>query len=65
MRFLKKSLFALCLVGALASCKKGTNWDVDVAIPIAKSHLNISNFFGDSLFQADPSGLLHVPLARN
>jgi len=64
MRFLKKSLFALCFLGALVSCKKGTNWDVDVAIPIAKSHLNISNFFGDSLFQADPSGLLHVAFSK-
>ena len=60
MRFLKKSLLALLFLSFLFSCKKGTNWDVDVAIPIAKSHLNISNFFGDSLFDTDQSGLVHI-----
>ncbi len=47
------------------SCKKETSWDVDAAIPIARSHLNISNFFGDTIFQPDASGLLHIAFSRD
>lgn len=65
MRFFKKSFLGLFLISALVSCKKETSWDVDLAIPIAKSHLNISNFFGDSLFQADPTGLLHLAFSKD
>ncbi|HRG02344.1 MAG TPA: hypothetical protein PKZ75_14595 [Bacteroidia bacterium] len=65
MRFLKKSLFALLFLSLAFSCKKGTNWDVDVAIPIVKSHLNISNFFGDSLFDTDQSGLVHIAFSKD
>lgn len=65
MRFLKKSFVILFLIGIVISCKKETSWDVDLAVPIAKSHLNISNFFGDSLFEADPSGLLHVAFSKD
>ncbi len=65
MRFFKKSLFSLLLLGTLFSCKKETSWDVDLALPIAKSYLNISNFFGDSLFQADQNGLLHLAFSKD
>jgi hypothetical protein len=44
----------------MVSCKKETSWDIDAAFPIAKSHLDLRNFFGDSLFKADPTGLLHL-----
>lgn len=60
MRFrIRFSLFCVILT-SLVSCKKETAWDIDAAFPIAKSHLDLRNFFGDSLFKADPSGLLHL-----
>jgi hypothetical protein len=65
MRFLKKSLFGLLVLTTIVSCKKETSWDVDLALPIARSYLNISNFFGDSLFQTDQNGLLHVSFSKD
>ena len=65
MRFLIKSLIILGLVTTVSSCKKETSWDLDAAIPIAKSHLNISNFFGDTIFKADPTGLLHIAFSKD
>lgn len=65
MRFLKKSLMCLFLLGTLVSCKKETSWDVDLALPIAKSYLNIDNFFGDSIFKPDQTGLLHVAFSKD
>jgi hypothetical protein len=65
MRFLKKSLFSLFIIRTLFSCKKETSWDVDLAIPIAKSYLNISNFFGDSLFQADPKPVYYIAFSKD
>jgi hypothetical protein len=58
---------ALILSGFLLnSCRKAfeTSWDVDIAAPIARSTLNINNFFGDSLFQTDPTGLLHLAFSK-
>lgn len=46
------------------SCKKTTSWDIDASIPIAKSHLNLSNFFGDSIFQSDSNDLLHLAFSN-
>lgn len=65
MRFLRKSFIVLIVLSSLVSCKKETSWDVDLAIPLAKSHLNISNFFGDTIFKADPSGLLHIAFSKD
>jgi len=65
MRFIQKSIVFVLLFGSFISCKKETSWDVDLAIPIARSHLNISNFFGDTIFQADPTGLLHIAFSRD
>lgn len=65
MRFLLKSVLVLWLCLSFVSCKKETSWDIDAAIPIARSHLNISNFFGDTIFQADPSGLLHIAFSKD
>lgn len=65
MRFLQKIIFGLFLLISIVSCKKETSWDVDLAIPIAKSHLNISNFFGDTIFKADPTGLLHIAFSKD
>ena len=65
MRFFLKSILFFVLFGFLSSCKKETSWDVDLAIPIAQSHLNMSNFFGDTIFQADPNGLLHIAFSRD
>lgn len=53
------------MFSSFSSCKKETSWDVDLAIPIARSHLNISNFFGDTIFQADPANLLHIAFSRD
>ncbi len=65
MRFIQKSIIILTIISFLSSCKKETSWDVDLAIPIARSHLNISNFFGDTIFQSDPTGLLHIAFSRD
>ncbi|MES2513203.1 MAG: hypothetical protein V4580_03630 [Bacteroidota bacterium] len=66
MRFLQKS-FTVAVISliSLVACKKETSWDVDLAIPLAKSHLNISNFFGDTIFKADPNGLLHIAFSKD
>ncbi len=66
MRLFKK----ICLFGALIplffSCRKPTvaNWDVDVALPLVNSQLNIKNFIGDSIFKADNTGLLNLVVNR-
>jgi hypothetical protein len=65
MRFIQKSFIVVSLIASLIACRKGTNWDVDLAIPLAKSHLNISNFFGDTIFKADPNGLLHISFSKD
>lgn len=66
MRFIHKiGLFVLILL-AIVSCRKSfeTDWDVDIQAPIARSKLNIKNFFSDSLFSSDPTGLLHLSFSR-
>lgn len=65
MRFLIKSFIVLIALSSLVSCKKETSWDVDLAIPLAKSHLNIGNFFGDTIFKSDPTGLLHIAFSKD
>lgn len=65
MRFLFKPLIFISLLTSLISCKKETSWDLDAAIPIAKSHLNIANFFGDTIFKADPTNLLHIAFSKD
>lgn len=57
-------LTIVCFSIFITSCKKATDWDIDASVPIAKSHLNISNFFGDTIFQADNSGLLHIAFSK-
>jgi len=65
MRFVLKLTFIVVSLMSALSCRKGTSWDVDASIPLAKSHLNISNFFGDSIFKADPTGLLHIAFSKD
>ncbi len=65
MRILLKLLLFAGLFLSVFSCKKGANWDVDAAFPLATSHLNISNFFGDTIFKADPTGLLHIAFSKD
>lgn len=48
----------------LGSCKKETSWDVDVSVPIARSHLDLNNFFADTIFKADANGLLHLNYSK-
>lgn len=64
MRHLPGLLIFVLLLPFL-SCKKGTSWDVDAAFPIAQSHLNFSNFFGDTIFKADNTGLLHIAFSKD
>ena len=49
-----------------SACRKSSsaNWDVDAALPIVNSVLNVRNFISDSLFSADNTGLLHLTLKR-
>lgn len=62
MRAFLKLFFVLflSLFISLFSCKRETGWNIDVALPLVKSHLDISHFFGDTVFKADPTGLLHA-----
>lgn len=66
MRFIHKISLFLFLIVALVSCRKSfeTDWDLDLEAPIARSKLNIKNFFSDTLFQADPTGLLHLGFSK-
>lgn len=65
MRFLTKIVFIIVTIFTFFSCKKETSWDVDAAFPIARSNLNISDFFGDTIFKADPTGLLHIAISKD
>lgn len=65
MRFVKNLLATAVIFITFYSCKRGTDWDIDAAFPLAKSYLNISNFFGDSIFKADTNNLLHVSFSRD
>lgn len=65
MRFVKNLFLALVTIVTLYSCKKGTNWDIDAAFPLAKSYLNINNFFGDTIFKADTNNLLHINFSKD
>lgn len=66
MRFIHKISLLIVLIATFISCRKSfeTDWDVDIVAPIARSHLNIKNFFSDTLFQTDPTGLLHLAFSR-
>jgi len=67
MVFVKKSL-ALLLISFVffTACRKSfnTDWDTDIVAPIARSHLNFTNLFKDSIFQADQTGLLHLAFSK-
>jgi hypothetical protein len=66
MRFIHKIGLFLLILAAIASCRKSfeTDWDIDLEVPIARSKLNIKNFFSDTLFSPDPTGLLHLSFSR-
>ncbi len=66
MRFIYKISLAVLLFLAFQSCRKSfeTDWDLDIAAPIARSKLNIKNFFSDTLFSSDPTGLLHLSFSK-
>ena len=64
MRIFVKNSFLVIIIISFFSCKKETSWDIDAAIPIARSHLNISNFFGDTIFKEDASGLVHLSFSK-
>ena len=66
MVLFKKTALICILFLFIFGCRKATNanWDVDLAIPVVNSLLNIKNFVNDSLFQADNTGLLYVKLNR-
>jgi|GEM_PF-861247 len=66
MVLFKKTGLICILFLLFFGCRKSTdaNWDVDLAIPVVNSVLNIKNFVSDSFFQADNTGLLYVKLNR-
>ncbi len=65
MRISIRLVLVFFISSFFSSCKKSTSWDIDAAIPIARSNLNIGNFFGDTIFQADPTGLLHIAFSKD
>ena len=64
MRIFVKNSLLLIIIMSFFSCKKETSWDIDAAIPIARSHLNISNFFGDTIFKEDAAGVVHLSFSK-
>lgn len=66
MRFIHKISLFIFFIVTIVSCRKSfeTDWDVDIVAPIARSKLNIRNFFSDTLFSSDPTGLLHLSFSR-
>jgi hypothetical protein len=61
-----RKIFFLSLILLLVQCRKRNiaNWDADIVFPLVNSQLNIKNFLGDSIFNADNSGLLSLSLTR-
>lgn len=49
-----------------SGCRKpaSANWDVDLAIPVVNSSLNIKNFLSDTIFKSDTTRLLRLYLNR-
>jgi hypothetical protein len=66
MCILRKIFLFFILALIVFACRKQTvaNWDVDVALPIVQSRLNIKNFVGDTIFKADNNGLLSLSVNR-
>lgn len=66
MRSFLKMFGFVVLTATFVTCRKPTsaNWDIDVVLPVVKSKLNITNFFSDTLFKTENSGLLHLVLSR-
>lgn len=66
MSFLRKIALILAIFGLFSGCRKNfeTDWDVDLAAPIARSDLKIKNFFKDSLFQTDAGNVLHLAFSK-
>ena len=66
MPMFKKLVQIVLVIVLFNSCRKTfeTDWDVDLALPIARSNLKIQNFLGDTLFQSDASGLLHLAFSK-
>lgn len=56
----------MTLLLVIYACRKSTvaSWDVDVVIPVVNGQLNIKNFFGDSIFKTDNTGLLNLAVTR-
>jgi hypothetical protein len=61
--FRRVSLFTFAAL-VFFSCRKSARWDVDIVLPVARASLNLKNFFSDSLFKSDASGLLYFNLKR-
>lgn len=59
-----KSLLIGVIIFLAFSCKKEASWDIDATVPIAKSQLDINHFFGDTIFNSDPTGLLHINFSK-
>jgi hypothetical protein len=66
MVLLKRIFLLLAFISLLNACRKPTsaNWDVDAVVPLVNSELNIKNFAGDSIFDADNTGLLSFHVTR-
>lgn len=57
---MSRFLWCVCVLSALAGCRQeSTRWDVDLAVPIARGTLAVSDYDGPNL-QANDTGLLHL-----
>lgn len=66
MPLFKKIAFIGLVALIMMACRKpvSANWDLDLTFPVVNSELNIKNFFGDTLFSSDNTGLLHLKFNR-
>lgn len=61
MAFFKRFSIVIAFFLFFANCRKSSdaNWDIDASLPVLNTVLNIQDYFGDTLFSADNTGLLH------
>lgn len=66
MSLFKRIALFISIIVVLSFCRKPTNvnWDVDLTLPVVNAELDMRNFFGDSLFTSDNTGLIHFTLNR-
>ena len=60
-----RALLPFALLVLVFACKQeATQWEVDVAVPLAQGSISLADYTGDNL-ETDPDGVLHLVLEQN